>query len=55
MIDCSGIMSVKTLHCKKVVILAKSMRTHCIRTFEYRFTDDDCAFAFQAEVEMAMH
>lgn len=48
MINCSGITEVKTLREKKVVIRAG-------RNFEFAFTDDACAFAFQAEVEVQLN
>lgn len=55
MINCSGIVEVKTLREKKVIIRSTMESLHVGRLFEFAFTDDACAFAFQAEVEMALN
>lgn len=52
MIDKLRLHSVKTLHKKKVVITVK--RGVGLVNYEFVFTDDECAFAFQTEVELVL-
>lgn len=52
MINKACVHSVKTLHKKKVIIATR--REMFVVNYEYIFPDDECAFAFQTEVELAL-
>ncbi len=51
-INCNHKLSTKTLHGKKVVVTAITHGDYS--PTEFAFTDDECAFGFQMEIETAL-